>query len=422
MSFQQGLSGLNASSKSLDVIGNNVANANTYGEKLSRAEFAGMYANAMNGSSSNQVGIGVRVAAVTQQFTQGSIVTTDNPLDLAVNGNGFFQVKDNIGGVNYSRNGQFKVDREGYVINNQNQKLIGYRANALGVIQSGAADALQMPTAGIKPAVTTAIKMELNLDARSGPTAPAAPAAPTINLADPLTYNKATSLNVFDEKGQDVALTFYFQKADTDKWNVYVAANGTPINLSAGLPAPSTQIVFPANGGTPTLPAADVPLDIPLSANAVGAATLPIPGVKLNLLGATQYGSPFGVTDLTQDGYAPGQLAGVSFANDGIVTARYSNGQIKAAGQLLLANFRNPQGLQPLGGNTWAPSHIAGDPVVGAPGEGTLGVLQSGALEESNVDLTAELVNMITAQRSYQANAQTIKTQDQVFQTLVNLR
>jgi flagellar hook protein FlgE len=420
MSFQQGLSGLNASSKSLDVIGNNVANANTYGEKMSRAEFADMYASAMNGAATNQIGIGVRVAAVTQQFSQGSIVTTDNPLDLAVNGNGFFQVQDNIGGINYSRNGQFKVDREGFVVNNQNQKLIGYRADALGVIQSGKADSLQMPTAGIKPQVTTDIKMELNLDARSKVTVPATGA--NIDFADPLTYNKATSLNVFDEKGQDVALTYYFQKAATDTWNVYVTANGASINTSGGGPIPATQIVFPANGGTPLLPLANVTLNIPASANAVGAVTLPIPNVKLNLLGATQYGSPFGVTDLTQDGYAPGQLAGVSFANDGIVTARYSNGQTKAAGQLLLATFRNPQGLQPLGGNAWASSNIAGDPVVGAPGEGTLGVLQSAALEESNVDLTAELVNMITAQRSYQANAQTIKTQDQVFQTLVNLR
>ena len=421
MSFQQGLSGLNASSKNLDVIGHNVANANTYGEKMSRAEFADMYASAMNGATSLETGIGVRVAAVTQQFSQGSIVNTDNALDLAINGNGFFQVADSIGGIVYSRNGQFKVDREGFVVNNQNQKLVGYQGDALGVIQSGRTDALQMPIAGIKPAVTTSIKMALNLDARSKVTVPTT--GPSVNFADPLTYNKATSLNVFDEKGQDVALTYYFQKAATDTWNVYVTANGTSISTGGGgVPTPATQIVFPANGGTPVLPLPTLTLDIPASANAVGAVTLPIPGVKLDLSGATQYGSPFGVTDLTQDGYAPGQLAGVSFANDGVITARYSNGQIKAAGQVLLATFRNPQGLQPLGGNAWAASHVAGDAVVGAPGEGTLGVLQGGALEESNVDLTAELVNMITAQRSYQANAQTIKTQDQVFQTLVNLR
>jgi flagellar hook protein FlgE len=421
MSFQQGLSGLNASSKNLDVIGHNVANANTYGEKVSRAEFADMYASAMNGSTAHmETGIGVRVAAVTQQFSQGSITSTENALDLAINGNGFFQVADSIGGIVYSRNGQFKVDREGFVVNNQNQKLVGHQADASGVIQTGRTDSLQMPVAGIKPAVTTSIKMALNLDARSKVTVPTT--GPAINFADPLTYNKATSLNVFDEKGQDVALTYYFQKAATDTWNVYVTANGTSISTSGGVPAPATQIVFPPNGGTPVSPLPGLTLDIPASANAVGAVTRPIPNVTLNLAGATQYGSNFGVTELSQDGYAPGQLAGVSFSNDGVVTARYSNGQIKAAGQVLLANFRNPQGLQPLGGNAWAASRVAGDAVVGAPGEGTLGLVQGGALEESNIDLTAELVNMITAQRSYQANAQTIKTQDQVFQTLVNLR
>ena len=177
---------------------------------------------------------------------------------------------------------------------------------------------------------------------------------------------------------------------------------------AVGLPSASTLI--------------EVPLNIPATLNSVGAQTLPLTGVKLDVSGLTQYGSPFGVTDLSQNGYAPGQLAGIQFENDGTITARYSNGQTKAAGQVLLATFRNPQGLQPLGGTGWAASFQSGDPIVGAPGAGNLGVLQSGALEESNVDLTAELVNMITAQRAYQANAQTIKTQDQVLQTLVNLR
>jgi flagellar hook protein FlgE len=149
---------------------------------------------------------------------------------------------------------------------------------------------------------------------------------------------------------------------------------------------------------------------------------LPITGVQLDVSGARHYGAPFGVTNLTQDGYAPGQLVGIMIENNGIVTARYSNGQSRPAGQIEVANFRNPQGLQPLGGNAWAATFTSGDPVRGTPGDGNLGVLQAGALEESNVDLTGELVNMITAQRTYQANAQTIKTQDAVMQTLVNLR
>jgi len=417
MGFQQGLSGLNASSKSLEVIGNNIANASTIGAKVSRAEFADVYANAIGGS--NAVGIGVTVADVAQQFTQGNISTTDNPLDIAINGNGFFEVSKN-GTVSYSRNGQFKVDRDGFIVNDQQQQLMGYPADASGVIIPGASGPLQMPTGGITPAVTTTIGMEMNLDARLGVTLPGAGAP--IDFADPTTYNNATSQTVYDAKGESVALTYYFQKASADTWNVYVAANGTPIATAGGNPAASTTITFPPNGGTPTAPVGTVAIDIPSVTNAVGAVTVPITGVALDVSKATQYGSQFGVTDLAQDGYASGQLIGVQFEDNGIVLARYSNGQTKPAGQIEIASFRNPQGLQPLGGNAWGRTFASGDPLVGVPGDGNLGVLQAGALEESNVDLTAELVDMITAQRVYQANAQTIKTQDQILQTIVNLR
>ena len=421
MSFQQGLSGLNATSKNLDVIGNNVANANTFGEKSSRAEFTDVYANAMNGVSSSPIGIGVTVSSVTQQFTQGNIVITDNSLDLAINGAGFFQVNDGGGSLSYTRNGQFRVDRDGFVVNSQLQKLVGYPADASGQIQTGKVDTLRVPSAGLPPSASTRITMELNLDSRAAVRQPAS--SPLIDFADPTTYNNSTSLSLYDAKGQDVAVSYYFQKAATDTWDVYVTANGTSINVDAlGNPTAATRINYPSNGGSPLSPSAPVPLNIPATLNSVGAQTLPLTGVELDVSGLTQYGSPFGVTDLSQNGYAPGQLAGIQFENDGTITARYSNGQTKAAGQVLLATFRNPQGLQPLGGTGWAASFQSGDPIVGAPGAGNLGVLQSGALEESNVDLTAELVNMITAQRAYQANAQTIKTQDQVLQTLVNLR
>ena len=427
MSFQQGLSGLNAASRNLEVIGNNVANANTFGAKSSRAEFSDIYAAAMNGAGTNQIGIGVNLASVSQQFTQGNITTTDNPMDLAINGAGFFEVSDGNNPIEYTRNGQFKVDRDGFIVNNQQQRLMGYPADGTGVIQPGQAMALQLPTAGIDPQATSTIKLEFNLDARQAVTAPSAAAiaagTPQVVLSDPSTYNNATSLSVYDAKGQDVALTYYFQKAATDQWNVYVTANGTPVATDAsGNPVPLTTIQFPPNGGTPTAPAGPITLDIPASTNAQGAQTLAITGVQLNLTGATQYGSQFSVTDQSQNGYAPGQLSGISIESNGVVTARYSNGQSKPAGQVEIATFRNPQGLQPVGGNNWARTFASGDPIVGTPGGGNLGVLQAGALEESNVDLTAELVNMITAQRVYQANAQTIKTQDTVMQTLVNLR
>ncbi|HJV60530.1 MAG TPA: flagellar hook protein FlgE [Albitalea sp.] len=421
MGFQQGLSGLNATSKNLEVIGNNIANTSTYGAKASRAEFADMYASAMNGAGANSIGIGVALEAVSQQFTQGNIASTSNPMDLAINGAGFFQISDGKNPTMYTRNGQFKVDRDGFVVNGQGNKLMGYAADGTGTILPGQAAPLQMPTAGITPKATDKIKLEMNLDARAAVTLPAA--GPAIDMTDPSTYNNATSLTVYDAKGQDVALTYYFQKAATDTWNVYITANGTPLATDAsGNPAASTQIVFPSNGGTPTAPVGTVSLNIPSSTNSAGAVTLPISGVALNVAGATQYGSPFGVTDLSQNGYAAGQLVGIQFEANGVVTARYSNGQSKPAGQVEIATFRNPQGLQPMGGNSWARTYATGDPIVGVPGDGNLGALQSGALEESNVDMTAELVNMITAQRVYQANAQTIKTQDQVMQTLVNLR
>ena len=419
MGFQQGLSGLNAASKNLEVIGNNIANANTFGTKVSRAEFADVYANAIGGSG-NAVGIGTTLAAVAQQFTQGNVTTTDNPLDIAINGGGFFEVSSAAGAVSYTRNGEFKVDNAGFIVNNQQQRLMGYPADASGTIIPGTASALQMPTAGIKPAVTKTITMEMNLDSRLAVTLPGAGAP--INFADPSTYNNATSQTVYDAKGQDVALTYYFQRAGADTWNVYVAANGVPIATAGGNPAASTQIVFPSNGGTPTAPVGTVAINIPSVTNSVGATTVPITGIAVGVAGATQYGSQFGVTDLKQDGYASGQLIGVQFESNGVINARYSNGQTKPAGQLELANFRNPQGLQPTGGNGWVRSVASGDPVVGTPGAGNLGVLQAGALEESNVDLTGELVDMITAQRIYQANAQTIKTQDQILQTIVNLR
>lgn len=422
MSFQQGLSGLNASSKNLDVIGNNIANANTFGAKTSRAEFADMYATALNGTGTNNIGIGVNLQTVAQQFTQGNITSTENAMDLSINGGGFFQVTDGVNPVMYTRNGQFKVDREGNIVNNDQLKLMGYPADGGGVIQPGLAQPLKLPTAGIAPQPTTTIDLEMNLDARLGVTAPTSGVA--IDFTNATTYNNATSQTLYDAKGQEVAMTYYFQKAATpsDTWNVFATANGTSVAGTNAAPLPVTTLTFSSNGGSVTSPVGTVSIDVPASTNVAGATTLPITGIQLDLSKSTQYGKAFGVTDLAQDGYGAGSLSGISVESSGIVMARYSNGESKPVGQVELANFRNTQGLQPLGGNLWARTFASGDPVVNVPGEGNMGNLQAGALEESNVDLTGELVNMITAQRIYQANAQTIKTQDQVLQTLVNLR
>ena len=420
MSFQQGLSGLNATAKNLQVIGNNIANANTFGSKVARAEFSDMYASALNSAGVNSIGIGTNLATVAQQFTQGNIKTTENPMDLAINGAGFFQLTDGKSAITFTRNGQFKVDREGFIVNNSQQKLVGYAADAEGRILPGLALPLQLPTGGVVPSATSTIALEMNLDARAATTLPAAGAQIDFNDAD--TYNNATSLTVFDAKGQEVALTYYFQKSANDTWNVYATANGNTINGTAGAPLPVTTITFAADGSGPVTPAAPVAFDVPITTNAAGASSLPIVGVLLNVSNATQFGSAFGVTDMQQDGFSAGQLTAIAIEPNGIVMARYSNGQSRPAGQVEVANFRNPQGLLPIGDNGWARTYASGDPVAGAPGYGSLGVLQSGALEESNVDLTGELVNMIISQRIYQANAQTIKTEDQMLQTLVNIR
>jgi flagellar hook protein FlgE len=434
MSFQQGLSGLNASSKNLSVIGNNIANANTFGAKTSRAEFADMYAAALNGAGTNNVGIGVNLGAVSQQFTQGNITTTDNPMDLAINGAGFFQITDEKSPAMYTRNGQFKVDRDGFIVNNNKMKLMGYQANDAGVVQSGGRPvALKLNTEGVAPSPTDLVTLKLNLDSRLPATGKTA--APGIDFADATTYNNATSLTVYDVRGQDVALGFYFQKSDAAAaapapagsitWNVFATANGVPVG---GVPAvPVATLVYPADGSAPLGPPIALGGKIPIPSitpgpNANGAAIVPMTNVTLNLESATQFGAAFGVTDIAQNGYAAGQLTALEFEATGILVGRYSNGRTSAIGQLELATFRNPQGLQPVGNNAWVGTHASGDPVPGTPGAGNMGVLQAGALEESNVDLTGELVNMITAQRIYQANAQTIKAQDQVLQTLVNLR
>lgn len=419
MGFQQGLSGLNASSKSLETIGHNIANANTYGAKSSRAEFADMYAGAIAGGHS--IGTGVTLATVAQQFTQGGISATGNPLDLAIDGAGFFQVTGKNGETAYSRNGAFKIDREGFVQNNQGQRLVGFPADATGAIIPGYTAPLQMPTAGMTPKVTTTMKMALNLNATEAVKAPGG-SGPQIDFADPKTYNSATSASVYDAKGQDIALTYYFQKTAPDTWDVYVAANGEPVSMAGGNPTPTTTLRFGSDGRTPIAPTGPVTLNIPAVTSANGAVSVPVSGIQLDVAGTTQYGSKFGVSALEQNGYGASQLTHAQFEANGVFTAYYSNGQSRAVGQVAIANFSNPQGLTPTGGNGWVQSFASGDPIVGVPGEGNLGSPQAGALEESNVDLTAQLVDMITAQRFYQANSQTIKTQDQILQTIVNLR
>jgi flagellar hook protein FlgE len=404
MSFQTGLAGLNASSRTLDIIGDNIANANTTGMKSGRVEFGNLVANSLGvGGGGTQGGIGVAVAAVAQQFTQGNITTTGNSLDVAVNGSGFFLLTQTDGSTAYTRDGSFKLDKDGYIKTNTGANVMGYETDIAGTPTSITPRNLKLPTsAPIAANVTKNIVAEFNLDARAAVAASVTPATPRT------TYG--TSMTVYDSQGSTVPVSLYFERTaatTTDNWNVYDMATGG---------ASLFTLSFNADG---TLAS---PLTSPTLTIATPSAVTPSISATLDISKVTQYGAAFAVSNLTQDGYAPGELTGLSINESGVITARYSNGQTQFNGQLALADFRNVQGLQPLGGNAWAATFASGESLKGSPGSGRFGAVRAGALEESNVDLTAELVNMMTAQRAYQANAQTIKTQDQVMSTLVNLR
>lgn len=410
MSFQQGLSGLNVAAKNLSAIGNNVANASTVGFKSARAEFADVYANSLAGGAGVSIGIGASLAAVRQQFTQGNIITTSNPLDVAINGNGFFRLSTN-GVASYARNGQFSLDREGYIVTNNNARLTGYQADSLGQIVASTPSELRISLANISPQATAAANIGLNLDSRE--TVPAA----AFSLADPASYNSSTAMTVYDSQGNSHTLTLYFRKTAANTWAVYGAGNGALLDGSGGAGTPLGTLSFGSNG---LLSAnATMTASIPLANGAATPLAFPI---TFPLTDMTQFGVNFAVSKLSQDGFTTGRVAGFAIGEDGVILGRYTNGQTRAQGQIVLANFVNAQGLAALGNNQWSETSESGQPLVATPGSGSLGVLQAGALEEANVDLTEELVDMITAQRVYQANAQTIRTQDQVLQTIVNLR
>jgi flagellar hook protein FlgE len=409
MSFSQALSGLQAASESLDNIGNNIANASTVGFKDVTTSFSDVYASSLWGSTANQVGIGVQVAAVTPQFTQGTITTTSNPLDIAINGNGFFQVQNN-GVTTYTRDGEFSLNTNGDIVNNAGQQLLGYAANANGTITGGAAVPLTLPSAPVPPAVTTNATLSLNLNSSD-----TVPTSAPFNIANSNSYNNSTSLTVYDSLGNSHALTMYYAMSAPNTWKVYASSDGTVLNGGAAV----GTLTFGTNGLLASGTNANIPLSIPV---ATGGATPMAVALQMPYGSTTQYGSAFAVSANTQNGYTTGQLAGFSIGNDGIISGEYTNGQTLALGQIALANFTNPQGLIAESGNQFQQSQASGQPIVGAPGTGTLGGVQSGALESSTVDITTELVAMITAQRAYQANAETVKTVDQVEQTLMNLR
>ena len=409
MSFQQGLSGLSAASKTLEAIGNNVANANTIGFKDSQAIFCDVYAASLTGSGNAQIGIGTRLSQVAQRFTQGNVTASNNPLDIAVNGGGFFRMSTN-GAVSYSRNGQFQLDKSGYIINAGNARLTGYVADSRGILSTGAPAEINIRSSDLPPQLTTTVEAMLNLDSRKD-----VPVTTPFSIDDPTTYNNATSVSVFDSLGNAHVLQTFYVKTAPGAWDVYAAADEAIINGGVAI----GSLAFGTDGALTAASQASLPLTASIPVTTGAADPL---AVGIDFSGTSQFGSSFSVNQLDQDGYTSGRLSGFGVAPDGLLMGRYTIGKSAVLGQVVLASFANNNGLQPLGSNLWSETAESGSPMVGAPTSGNLGALQSNAVEDSNVDLTAELVNMITAQRNYQANAQTIKTQDQVMQTLVNLR
>ncbi|KVH69163.1 flagellar biosynthesis protein FlgE [Burkholderia ubonensis] len=412
MGYQQGLSGLSGASNALDVIGNNIANANTVGFKSSTAQFADMYANSVATSVNTQIGIGTRISSVQQSFGQGTINTTNNALDVAINGNGFFQMSNN-GVVTYSRDGTFQRDKNGFIVDSQGRNLMGYNATAGGVINTAATVPLQAPTANLAPTATTKITGQFNLNSQD-----AVPTTTPFSATDSTSYNYSTSIQVYDTLGGAQQVDMYFVKSATaGQWEVYSGVKGqTPTDLGTVAFNTSGQIA----STTPLAPVTGTTGKFQFTIPATGGSFTPQP-LTLDLTGTTQYGGKDGVNNLAQDGYASGTLTTFTIGADGKLTGNYSNGQTQTLGLIALANFNNPNGLTNLGGNQYAESSASGVPQISAPGSTNHGVLQGSALENSNVDLTAQLVNLITAQRNYQANAQTIKTQQAVDQAVINL-
>ncbi|KVU60328.1 flagellar hook protein FlgE [Burkholderia cepacia] len=413
MGYQQGLSGLSGASNALDVIGNNIANANTVGFKSSTAQFADMYANSVATSTNTQIGIGTRLNSVEQNFGQGGITTTNSSLNVAINGNGFFQMSNN-GVTTYSRDGTFQRDKNGFIIDSQGRNLMGYAANAGGVINTAQTVPLQAPTTNLAPTATTKISAQFNLNSQD-----TVPTKKPFSATDNTTYNYSTSIQVYDSLGGSQAVNMYFVKSAAGTWEAYAGVQGGATNDLGTVTFDSSGAIQSTTTGTPATPTTSLGQFQFTVPNTDGSATPQ--NLTLDLTGTTQYGGKDGVNNLAQDGFASGTLTTYTIGTDGKLTGNYSNGQTAVLGQIALANFNNPNGLVNLGGNQYVESSASGVPQISAPGSTNHGTLQGSALESSNVDLTSQLVNLITAQRNYQANAQTIKTQQTVDQTLINL-
>lgn len=426
MAFTTALSGLNAASNNLAVTGNNIANANTVGFKRSRSEFADVYASSLGGVSSIQPGAGVRVANVAQQFNQGNLSFTENNLDLAISGEGFFTLAkspEEVNNLSYTRAGEFKLDKDGYLVNNQGAALLVYQPNGTQVSDGfsvGVTKPVQINTLTGLPSATDSVEMVVNLNSQDEPPTVA---FDTTNPDTNGSYNSQTSVTVYDSLGSPHILTSYFVKTADNNWNVFhfmsdPALTGTDPSTIVKTPVGSGTLVFNDAGKLVDDTASIFPMSPTFDPNN-GAAPIDISAISY--VGSTQVQQKFSVNEMSQNGLPAGRLTGIDIDDEGVIFARFSNGGSTTVGQVALTRFPNVNGLAKLGDTTWGQSANSGEPIRGEAGGNNFGTIQSGALEASNVDLASQLVNLIVAQQHYQANAQTITTENQIMQAILNI-
>ncbi len=457
MSFNIALSGLNAAQKDLDVSSNNIANVNTTGFKESRAEFVDVYAASLLASGKTKVGDGVLTADVAQQFSQGSIQFTNNALDLAITGNGFFATVPELGSLetSYTRAGQFKLNADNFVVNSQGGHLLGFPVNPDGSSASvslSTAEPVLIPTASGAPTKTSEVDVRMNLPAGD---AYINNAPGNFDPDDPLTFNNSTSVTIFDSLGDSHIMTYFFIKDDPtvapNEWMMFAAVDGNVIDIVdpagggtnpvggtvSGPLSPGgvsgARIIFNASGDfinqIPTLAnggitTRDFTNHLPNGADTSQAVEIDfnLDPVAPNPNEPTQFASNFEVTALNQDGLAVGRLTGIDIGSDGLVRATYSNGTSQPLARIAMVNFANEQGLTQVGNTGWKESIISGEPLAGEGGSGTFGTINSSALEQSNVNLTTELIDLISAQRNFQANSRALEVDNQLNQTILQIR
>jgi flagellar hook protein FlgE len=436
MSFNISLSGLNAASSDLDVTSNNIANVGTTGFKGSRAEFADIFAASALGTTNTAVGSGVLLASVSQQFSQGNLEFTDSNLDIAVSGEGFFVLKPNATSseLSYTRAGAFQVDQAGNVVTNQGQLLQVFPVNASGTVTSTSLSGtipLQVPSTVGSPNATTQVDLNLNFPAglTQALTPAAARAALDAELAanpaspNPSTFHNSTSATVFDSQGTSHILTMYFVMVDdiNNTWDVRSTLDGVVMPPTAG-----EVLDFDAAGalntGAPTSTLGNIAYNAFPLTNGAAPISLAVDFRNGANTVTQEAQGGFSVQSLSQDGFSTGRLTGLNISNEGLVTASFTNGQTTAIGKIALARFDNPQGLNQTGNTSWVETTDSGAVQAGEAGTGNFGFMQAGALESSNVDLTQQLVNLITAQRNFQANSKAIETSNTITQTIINIR